>query len=342
MQQVINHTKDRIEYIDTTKGILIIFLIFHHVINVAKDIVSIDYLRYISKIDVLYVPYFMQAFFLITGLCSNFNKPLRPFLLTNTKNLLIPLFSFAIINQFITWSLLGHDFFFVQVLGVKFFFITELYWFLSALFIAKMMLYAIRKFTSSTKLQFILVLIPFLLATSLNNSSFHSYNFFHWHNAFSMLIFMWIGYVFKERDILNVHGDKLWIPSLLFLIGIIFFILIEKQIPYYTHFPHYNWKYMLPFLFFASTGSMMILYIGKKMPRIQKLIFLGQNTIVVYGIHFSLLLFVTLLLSKLFLPTNYVLGLIYYLIIGITVLFLSYLSCILFQNRYFNYLIGKF
>lgn len=70
--------------------------------------------------------------------------------------------------------------------------------------------------------------------------------------------------------------------------------------------------------------------------------FLGKNTIVVYGIHFSVLNIVILLLSCLFIPSSHIEGLVFYLITGGVTLFISYFFCLLFQKKPFTYLIGKF
>lgn len=135
--------RKRLPFVDTTKGLLIVFLVFHHIVNMAKGKMPIDNLNNITGWDILYVPYFMQAFFFITGYCSSFNKKAKAFICSNAKSLLIPLVSFCIINQFFSWLIDGDNFFFVTVLGKRFFFVTELYWFLSALFIAKMLLFII-------------------------------------------------------------------------------------------------------------------------------------------------------------------------------------------------------
>lgn len=333
----------RLDYIDVTKGILIICLIFHHIISIANGKIPLGNVSYISHVDIFFVPYFMQAFFFITGYCSSFNNKAKDFVYKNAKSLLIPLVSFSIINQFVAWLVNGDNFFFVTVLGKRFFFITELYWFLSALFIAKMILFVITKYTSKPMAQFILVLIPFVVAISLNTSHFHAYNFFHWHNGLVNLMFLWAGYTFKRQGLLCEKLGKYGIAALaLYLIGLIFCVIFGKNIPYYTHFPHFNFKYTPLFVYFSLTGTIMALFIGKMIHNNKVLSFLGKNTIVVYGIHFSILNIVLLFLSSLFIPRTHAEGLVFYLITGVATLLLSYFFCLLFQKKPFTYLIGKF
>ena len=335
--------KTRLPYIDISKGLLIIFLVFHHIVNMAKGSMSVENMQYITKWDILYVTYFMQAFFFITGYCSSFDKEFRPFLKSNIKALLIPLLFFSIINQSVCWMVNGEDFFFVTELGTKFFFVIELYWFLSALFIAKILLFFITRISQNMVLQFLLVSILFIFAISLNTTHFHSFNWFHWHNGITDLMFLWFGHVFKKKGFLISYFNKLGISAMvMYLIGIIVFMAIGKNVPYYTHFPHFNWKYAPLFIYFSLSGTLMILYIGLLISENKFLSFWGKNTIVVYGIHFSILNIVIILLSMLFVPLNHVQGFVFYCIVGGASLYLSYLTCLLFQKKPFTYLIGKF
>ena len=335
--------KIRIPFIDTTKGFLIIFLVFHHIVNMAKDMMPIENLEFITQWDKLYVPYFMQAFFFITGYCSSFNKKTKYFLYSNAKSLLIPLLVFCILNQFFSWAINGDDFWFVTVLDIRFFFVTELYWFLSALFIAKILLFAITRISSKTKIQFALVLIPFVAAISLNTRHFHAYNWFHWHNGLVNLMFLWIGYTFKQHQSLNEKLKQYGIISLvLYFVGLIVCVVFDKNIPYYTHFPHFNIKYTPLFTYFSLTGTIMIIFIGSLLQCSKELSFLGRNTIVVYGVHFSILSIVIKSLSSFYVPNDHVGGLVFYLLTGGATLLISYWCCLLFQKSPFTYLIGKF
>ena len=85
--------------IDMAKGILIAMLIFHHIVDVCAQLdvsnIVISAMRSIQK--QMIVCYFMPAFFMITGICSNFNKPFVPFVKNQIKSLLIPAVSFILL-----------------------------------------------------------------------------------------------------------------------------------------------------------------------------------------------------------------------------------------------------
>lgn len=334
--------KQRYPFIDMAKGMLIVCLVFHHIVSIARKEISVDNMMYITKIDVLFVPYFMQAFFFITGFCSSFNKKFSSFLITNIKTLLFPLLFFSVLTQLIDWLLWDDEFLYVTVFGKKFFFVIELFWFLSSLFIAKHMMFAINFLFKNWFVQLLVILIPFFLAVNLNDQAFHSYNYFHWHNAFVNLFFLWIGFWVRKKDLLCYCFRCKFSMAILYILGIIFFILCNKNIPYYTHVPHFTIKDTFAFIYFSLIGTCMIIQIAKDLPSNKYLIFLGKNTIVVYGIHFSVLSVVVFFCGYLFSPQNYVEGTLYYIIVGLISLFCSYLFCNLFQRAPFTYFLGRF
>lgn len=333
--------KGRLPFIDVTKGILVVFLVFHHVVNIAKGMMPVENMQYLTKADVLYAPYFMQAFFFIIGYCSSFQKKFSSFLLNNIKILLIPLLSFSIINQLIAWGIFGENFFWVSVLGKEFFFLAELYWFFSALFIAKMIMYGILKICNSIIIQCLLVFIVFIFAVSFNGKHFHAYNWFHWHNGFVDLLFLYIGFVFRKYNILCKYCLNQY-SFCAYLLGVVCFIIWNKDVPYYTHFPHFYLKSALPFIYFSITGTLMIMSVGRIIGTNSKLNYLGRKSIVVYGMHFSILSIVIYLLSSFFIPSNNFEGLLFYVLVGGMTLLLSYYACSFFALKPFRYLIGKF
>lgn len=83
--------KQRDSSIDVLKGILILLVVLNHISGVARKVgvedMTIDVLHVLRD---LYVPFFMPAFFIVTGMCSSFSKPFSSFLITNLKTLIFP------------------------------------------------------------------------------------------------------------------------------------------------------------------------------------------------------------------------------------------------------------
>lgn len=82
---------NRLSYIDSAKGILIIIVIMHHLPQVAIRICEIDSdnLQIMDSYSFLYCSFFMQAFFFITGFCTSFEKEFSEFFLRNFKTIIL-------------------------------------------------------------------------------------------------------------------------------------------------------------------------------------------------------------------------------------------------------------
>ena len=85
--------------LDATKGLLIVLLILHHIVDVGVRICDIhnpvlDAMRMLQR--PIAVCYFMQAFFLISGLCSSFTGKFIDFFARQFKTLLLPAIFFDV------------------------------------------------------------------------------------------------------------------------------------------------------------------------------------------------------------------------------------------------------
>lgn len=321
-------------------------LIFCHINSIAREILPQLSMAKLDMLDVtkyLYAPYFMQTFFFITGFCSNFTKPLKSFLISNTKALIIPLIVFATIDQLFNSIVFHKNFLFVEVLGKEFFYLIELFWFLPALFMDKFLIYCILKTTQEISLQVGIVCMIFLFATLFIQYRFHAYNYFHWHNALSMLPFIYVGYIFRMHNLFNRIGSRLQnCISISYIVIVAVLLITNRLVPYYTHFHHYTYVYVPVYLWLAFSGSIGIINISKLITSIQWISYLGKNTIVVYGMHFTTLSIVILLLKLLFVPITFNQALLFYVITGIITTLGVYLLCHIFQRRPLSYLIGRF
>ena len=119
----------RIEWIDVLKGILIILMIMGHVPNLARRMAYDDTnYHYFYIILAVYGCFFMQTFFMLTGLTTNFNIPFRKFAIKQLKQIVLPYISFCIIAKTIG-LIFFNDSIYVKVAGQSIFFIYEGYWF---------------------------------------------------------------------------------------------------------------------------------------------------------------------------------------------------------------------
>ena len=138
--------KQRIEYFDTTKGILMFFLIWGHMIIFAKTLgIESDFTQTIQNTVPFYRAFFMQTFFFITGFCTSWNKPFKPFLIGNFKTIILPAFIFLPL-AFLTNVIIGKECSLDAIVALVIKYLTDgIPWFLSALFFAKMIYWTMKK-----------------------------------------------------------------------------------------------------------------------------------------------------------------------------------------------------
>ena len=135
---------NRIAYFDIAKGMLILGLLISHFRVNCTHLGIISGFRYLDMFIITYSGFFMQCFFFISGFCSSFNISAKTFLSKLFRQLVLPLFFFDVIN--FTLNKMG-----VQTAYNVFTFPTYLnyLWFIRALIIAKIIVWAIRKISIS-------------------------------------------------------------------------------------------------------------------------------------------------------------------------------------------------
>ena len=157
-------SKERLHYIDIAKGVLILMVVYGHVYGVNQSI-NHPLLYYIHLSANSFVAYYMPCFFVITGFCSNFKKPFKEFLSNSVKTIVLPAFSFSLL-----FFILARQF---DLLSIREFIKLELFyggefWFLSSLFLARLMYWSISRLFSDRSLA-LLCIIFFVIGYSLNS-----------------------------------------------------------------------------------------------------------------------------------------------------------------------------
>ena len=137
--------KTRLNYIDVAKGILILMVVYGHVywvlskILLIKNVALEDY----GNIQNIWIAFYMPAFFMLTGYVSSFKKPFLPFLRKQLKTLILPAISLFVLSQILTFLFYDRNFSLGIIGAIK----GQGFWFLYALFVAKILYYFIDKIT---------------------------------------------------------------------------------------------------------------------------------------------------------------------------------------------------
>ena len=337
-------TKDRIHWIDVLKGILILFVVIHHApFNVNKNFSLLGYEWWNSFI----IGFFMPAFFVVTGYCSNFNRPFPNFLWRNVKTILIPCFCLYYFNHWIqdikhlcfdesSWVTWSH---FISP-GLRTFFKEGgYYWFLSALFLAKILYYGINRYVHRLHFQ-VAVSILFLFAGVICTEYNSVYNYFFWKNAIVLVFYLQIGVLLKT------HSDKIERYGSLFLITYILIVsvllLLGKDIPSVTRTIDVS-TYTIPtHVLLSLLGTIGLWWLSIKIGKNIVLEYWGRNTIVMYAFNYSILGFLSSALSCIFTPQSiWGYNIFFWLVVILSLLALSFLSSI-FNTKYLRFILGKY
>lgn len=190
-------TINRDRSLDMAKGLLIAMLVFHHIVDVGYRMNRIDneVLRFMFNIQKpLITCYFMPAFFIISGMVSNFKRPFRPFIYNQFKTLLIPAISFTVIFHPFFWE--GYSSIHYDLLEL--FEKGGMFWFLIALFFAKCIFYIMRKLFSKDYLLIITLLILSIIGTIINQYDMFP-NYLMNRHVLDLTLFLGLGHIFKEK-----------------------------------------------------------------------------------------------------------------------------------------------
>ena len=191
---------NRLHWVDVAKGILIMFVVFQHlpVISEAAGIEH-DGVGKLGHLSFLFTCFYMQAFFILTGYCSNFEKPFAAFLKSSFKTIMIPAIFFSFL-YYISLALFYYDFSYVEKMASIGFIMNggSKFWFLNALFLLRIMYWMRAKYIKNDLIGggiFLLSLaVGILLFDNYRNSVDHcifSNNIFLLYERFSQ----WIVYM---------------------------------------------------------------------------------------------------------------------------------------------------
>ncbi len=350
-------SKERVHWIDIAKGLMIIGMILNHVPNYSMKMgYDISQLRWFL-IGSFYGKFTMQTFFLLAGLTLNMNYNFRQFLWKNIKGLVIPYFFFCVVCQIFDHFLWNESFYY-NMNGESFIFLLEGFWFLSALFVAKILLYLLNKISSSKCFLAISVLICTFVGFGINDlyhdvpEPSHYHNYFHYRNGLSMMVFMYIGYILKDikiKDSTLLKAGALYVATYCVSFVLLYF---DINIHYFAP-PSYSHNLVMgegiwalglvpAYIFYCTTGSLLIIWISKKIGKNCWIESLGQQTLVIYCVHFTILKALINVFGKLLNPESIPMCGIYFILTAFCTILFSYFVSLLFKYKPMNYCIGKF
>ena len=331
--------KKRITYFDVAKGLLISIVVLHHYLLYAHSIYGIQNktIGFLFDYQKVLLCFFMPGFFFITGCCSNFNKKFNVFLWGNFKTLIVPSVFFTLLTRLLAgeYNHLHSEIIRSTIVDIVLF--GGHYWFLQALFIAKIIYWVINKQFSSKFAIFFFCLIIALGGNYLNQYDIIPNFWFHRH-AMDLCLYIALGCILK-----NHLGNSFFRTStVIYIFTIVLLLVFNGHIPYLTR----SFSYSLPLYplhtVLSVTGSILILYLSKIINSNSILEYLGKASLVIYVCHIPFSIQPILKLSKSLLGDS---GVVSSIIIILLEILITLAICALFyrliNTKYLKWIIGK-
>lgn len=347
---------NRLHWIDICKGILILLMVCGHIPNIAGH-KGVD-VTYLSKYGIFaqaYICFFMQAFFILTGYTSNFNKAPKTFLVSALKTIVVPWLSFSCILKLLN-GLIFNDWSLVYVIdGQSYFFLFEDYWFLHALFLSKVSYYFayrnIKNDYANGIIFLMLAIIGFqiMLSNKDNANAYHYQNWLHYRDFLCMAIFVWIGNLLKRKSWLTKKTCN--VALVLYVILWLAFLFAPKL--------HLGRELITPivlshscnlvsilqvpaYMLFVLSGSLACFRICMILKENSFVEYFGRNSIIVYCVHFLFIGIAVNVLKIIIAPVTIIGALTFAIATLCITLLMSKLSVQIFTRRPFCYALGKF
>lgn len=351
--------KSRVHWIDIVKGILILLMVLGHIPNIAsRQGIDESFLVKCIFFTSLYTCFFMQAFLILTGYTSSFDKKPIEFYTSILKTLIIPWFSFSIISKFIHFLFLDAEWFYTFEEGGGYFFLFEDYWFLHVIILSKIAYYYIYKYINNDIIRasvfLMLMIIGFGLFAHQRSSghAYHYHNYLHYKDFLCMAFWIFLGNWLKRADLVNKFKvGHIVLIMLLYIAGhVIRFALRINNIDnifitpvVISHSCNISSIVQVPtYIFYVITGSLSIFGITKYIGQNKLLEYFGRNSLTVYCVHFVILNALTLLVYEVIQPNNIIMALLFICMVFILCILSCCCICYITKFKPFNYLIGKF
>lgn len=336
--------KERIHYLDVAKGIMIMLVMLYHLYQYGRHYDTSVVNNGLGIAKEFWLPFFMSVFFVITGMCSNFSKPFLSFAISNFKTLVLSAMMVMLVFCSFVNILEGNLTIEKEIVLVKLI-IKDLgvCWFVTALFIAKMIFWFINAKSKTIEHTDTFIWISSLLVFIIGYILYLHDGGTGWIGYKNALMMVWcfpFGILIKRVQI-PMGGVVLLL--FLYVTTCVLFIVNNERIPFIAVDTHIPLVTLIPFLLLASTGSYLLLYFSKIIGKCEIVEYIGRQSLVIYMTHCGIygLLF-NISSGSFFEDTSLFVRICGYVTIyTITVAICLSISSML-NTKYFRFMLGRF
>ena len=331
--------KQRIPEMDVMKGILGILVIMGHIFYIEADASGVQptgraFYCLSTVVAAWIAPYYMAAFFFVTGYCSSFKSGIKAQLISDAKHLLLPVILIPCIMHEVSSLLLGNGFVWPFTAAPWYL------WFLWALFWAKFIFWVMKHVVKSESIAWLLLTIMSVVGSAMMYY-IPQYNYLGCQQALVFAIFIAIGHAMKDVELK---------PSVLYAAIIIYVLTViasyyclrwgaPSVCSFITFIPQ---KWPLYFLL-ATSGIMSVYQISKWLKGSKVLQYTGKHTLILYLVHLTFLRVVTTYLKPQIAEyyDNSYFQSSYFVLMTLGALLWSCLWAELLNSRYLKWILGK-
>ena len=337
----INASHPRFHWVDIAKCLLIIMVVVHHLPYVAHDYIGTDKIDVLNDVNCLFVSYFMAAFFIITGFCTNFERDFKSFLVRNLKTIVLPGALFTILLAWF-FNLLARDFTLSHWLDsekLKYILLNgSEWWFLSALFIDKMVYWLLHRYVKNGLAIGVITLSMMTVGIYLYSRELPEYWFYQ--HALAFIPFLAFGHWLRgHKSLLENNALAFGGGGIVLLLSVL--TTTGVGIPY-IHLTYDMIKsvWLIPMaLIYAILGSLLVFRLSQCIGKNKILEYIGGQTLVVYMFHADI---ENILLGKVLIFSSTLLNVIAALAVGCVTLVVTVGIAWIINHRYLKWMVGKF
>lgn len=331
-------SQQRLTYIDIAKGLLIIGVVFFHLQPMMRDSCGFDSDNQVllHRLSYLYVPFFMPAFFVITGMCTNFNKPFMRYLWDIVRTIGIPTIVLAFIAALIDWSnnsMALHPFTqykqYLWGFGL---------WFLPALACAKTLYWFIHRIPCSIYIKLLGMISLVFMGIWMYDAQLVP-NYLYWTNALTLLVAIGFGEWLRMRI---VDNRVLWIGTALYICCMIGYECFDAYTPWVMANVHVSFLDVPAYLILSLGGSCLLIGCSKWISSNALLEYVGKGSLVIYALHWVIAMWITKTILCFWQPEWLISIIVLHLFVGIVAIAICCGFVYLLNTKYLCWTLGKF
>lgn len=329
--------KERQHYIDIAKGILMLMVVYGHVWYVLCNNLNYENenINILHSLVNVWAAFFIPAFFVITGLCSNFNKPAKVFLVNQIKSLLVPAFTLGLISDILGY-IFGEGSF-----GIKGFILGTTYWFIFALFVAKILFFVLNKNFQNKYLIFSITIFIYYTIVILLNILPNIPAYWSIKHACLLIPFLAIGQYIKANNVIINNKKQVILIGSIYILLLIVYIVGGYRIPRIAGGCYVPLNHSIQCLIMSFSGSILILYVSRIISKSYILELIGKHSLVIYCLHVSIIYILSPFFATSIIKASFSDAILLYSMIFIYPVIISLGISYVLHSKYFCFLLGK-